>query len=73
MYNTYVVWGHCICHWDFISIKTFINNIIFPQTFASALQSLQQRTWLIHWSLFVFFNHQKGRDLIIDNFLYQPL
>jgi len=36
------------------------------------LQSLQQRTWLIHWSLFVFFNHPKGRDLIIDMFLYQP-
>lgn len=33
---------------------------------------LQQRTWLIHWSLFVFFNHPKGRDLIIDMFLYQP-
>merc|ERR1719361_1814675 len=37
----------------------------------SPLQSLQQRTWLIHWSLFVFFNHPKGRDLIIDMFLYQ--
>jgi len=36
------------------------------------LQSLQQRTWLIHWSLFVFFNHPKGRDLIIDMFLYTP-
>merc|ERR1719208_342110 len=24
-----------------------------------------------HWSLFVFFNHPKGRDLIIDLFLYQ--
>jgi len=37
----------------------------------SPLQSLQQRTWLIHWALFVFFNHPKGRDLIIDMFLYQ--
>uniref|UniRef100_A0A8C5B9Q9 Eukaryotic translation initiation factor 3 subunit E n=1 Tax=Gadus morhua TaxID=8049 RepID=A0A8C5B9Q9_GADMO len=34
--------------------------------------SLQQRTWLIHWSLFVFFNHPKGRDNIIELFLYQP-
>ncbi|XP_008485860.3 eukaryotic translation initiation factor 3 subunit E, partial [Diaphorina citri] len=33
---------------------------------------LQQRTWLIHWSLFVFFNHVKGRDLIIDMFLNRP-
>ncbi|XP_063977636.1 eukaryotic translation initiation factor 3 subunit E-like isoform X2 [Diachasmimorpha longicaudata] len=37
----------------------------------NSLQVLQQRTWLIHWSLFVFFNHAKGRDLIIDMFLYR--
>merc|ERR1719309_1224123 len=36
-----------------------------------ASETLQQRTWLIHWSLFVFFNHPKGRDLIIELFLYQ--
>merc|ERR1719415_343849 len=44
---------------------------IDESTFGSSLQLLQQRTWLIHWSLFVFFNHQKGRDLIIELFLYQ--
>merc|ERR1719334_268653 len=38
----------------------------------SHLQSLQYRTWLIHWSLFVYFNYEKGPDLIIDRFLYQP-
>eukprot|EP00123_Amoebidium_parasiticum_P011305 comp20637_c0_seq1/m.26716 comp20637_c0_seq1/g.26716 ORF comp20637_c0_seq1/g.26716 comp20637_c0_seq1/m.26716 type:complete len:445 (-) comp20637_c0_seq1:140-1474(-) len=36
-----------------------------------ALQQLHQRTWLIHWGLFVFFNHPKGRDAIIDMF-FQP-
>ncbi|PXF41612.1 Eukaryotic translation initiation factor 3 subunit E [Gracilariopsis chorda] len=30
------------------------------------LQQLQHRTWLIHWSLFVFFNHREGRNGIID-------
>lgn len=35
----------------------------------TAVEQLQQRTWLIHWSLFVFFNHDKGRDGIIDMFL----
>merc|ERR1712241_803872 len=44
---------------------------IDESTFGSSLQTLQQRTWLIHWSLFVFFNHAKGRDLIIELFLYQ--
>ncbi|KAI8851172.1 eIF3 subunit 6 N terminal domain-containing protein [Chytridium lagenaria] len=37
----------------------------------SNTHQLQQRTWLIHWSLFVFFNHPKGRDAIIDLF-FQP-
>lgn len=38
----------------------------------NSLQLLQQRTWLIHWSLFVFFNHPLGRELIIEMFLYRP-
>jgi translation initiation factor 3 subunit E len=40
------------------------------------MKQLQQRTWFIHWSLFVFFNHQAGRSGIIDVFLnekYIPL
>merc|ERR1712088_899312 len=48
-----------------------LQQFIDESTFGSSLQTLQQRTWLIHWSLFVFFNHQKGRDLIIELFLYQ--
>jgi hypothetical protein len=24
--------------------------------------------WLMHWSLFVFFNHENGRNSIIDLF-----
>mmetsp|Transcript_11927 Transcript_11927/g.32082 ORF Transcript_11927/g.32082 Transcript_11927/m.32082 type:complete len:498 (+) Transcript_11927:29-1522(+) len=32
------------------------------------LQQLQQRTWLIHWSLFIFFNHSNGRIAIIEMF-----
>jgi len=28
----------------------------------------KQRTWLIHWSLFVFFNHPNGRNGIVDLF-----
>ena len=36
---------------------------------APPLEQLQQRSWLLHWSLFVFFNHAKGHDGIIDLFL----
>lgn len=49
-----------------------LQEVIDASTFVTPLQSLQQRTWLIHWSLFVYFNHPEGRDYIIDKFLYQP-
>ncbi|KAJ3057563.1 Eukaryotic translation initiation factor 3 subunit E [Rhizophlyctis rosea] len=48
-----------------------LKELIDQRTFGSQLLALQQRTWLIHWSLFVFFNHPKGRDGIIDLF-FQP-
>merc|ERR1719184_630908 len=59
-------------NWDTASedlnrLKEYIDT----NTFNSPLEALQQRTWLIHWSLFIFFNHAKGRDLIVEMFLYQ--
>ncbi|OMH81765.1 Eukaryotic translation initiation factor 3 subunit E [Zancudomyces culisetae] len=30
---------------------------------------LQKRVWLLHWALFVFFNHPNGRDGIVDMML----
>ncbi|KAI8908243.1 PCI domain-containing protein [Powellomyces hirtus] len=48
-----------------------LKEMIEQRNFASHLQALQQRSWLIHWSLFVFFNHPKGRDGIVDLF-FQP-
>lgn len=53
---------------DLTRLRDFIDNANF-----SPIQALQQRTWLIHWSVLVFFNHPKGRDLIIEMFLYKPL
>lgn len=35
----------------------------------SALAQLQSRTWLLHWSLFVYFNHPEGRTLLLETFL----
>jgi translation initiation factor 3 subunit E len=34
----------------------------------NSLQTLQQRSWLIHWGLYVYFHHPKGRELLIDLF-----
>ena len=30
-----------------------------------ALAQLHSRTWLLHWSLFVYFNHPQGRILLL--------
>ncbi len=53
---------------DINKLKESIDN----QTFAAPLVQLQQRTWLMHWSLFVFWNHEKGRDELIDLFMSPP-
>lgn len=49
-------------------LREYIDNSSF-----SNIEALQQRTWLIHWSVFIFVNHPKGPDLIIEMFLYKPL
>jgi translation initiation factor 3 subunit E len=54
---------------DLNRLKEYIEGQL--GAFGSALEALQQRAWLLHWSLFVYFNHPKGKDLIIDLFLYQ--
>ncbi|XP_074109566.1 eukaryotic translation initiation factor 3 subunit E-like [Cotesia typhae] len=52
---------------DVYKLREFIDN----SALGSPAHILQQRTWLIHWSLFVFFNHVKGRDALIELFLYR--
>ena len=51
---------------DLNRLREYIDNTSFP----TLLLALQQRTWLIHWSLFIFFNHPKGRELIVEMLLY---
>jgi len=40
-----------------------------PPVFFTPQQQLTHRTWLIHWSLFVFFNAPNGRNAMIELFL----
>jgi translation initiation factor 3 subunit E len=49
-------------------LKT-LKEAIEAKSFPSPLVQLQQRTWLIHWSLFVFFNHPNGRNSIVEMFM----
>lgn len=69
-----VFWGILACHilmsdWDnaledFNRLKDHIDASL-----NNDLMTLQQRTWLIHWSLFIFFNHPQGRDHLTEMFL----
>jgi len=34
-----------------------------------ALVLLYSRTWLVHWSLFIYFNHEQGRVFLLETFL----
>ncbi|KAG6469115.1 eukaryotic translation initiation factor 3 subunit E-like [Zingiber officinale] len=45
-----------------------LKEIIDSKSFSSPLNQLQNRIWLMHWSLFIFFNHENGRNSIIDLF-----
>ncbi|KAG0270153.1 eukaryotic translation initiation factor 3 subunit E [Actinomortierella ambigua] len=75
--NLSALWGKLASeiltgNWDdaLLAIQELKESIDKTQ-FASPLHQLEQRTWFLHWSLFVFFNHPKGRDAIIDLF-FQP-
>jgi translation initiation factor 3 subunit E len=64
------LWGKLACNillhqWDygmedFEKLKTFIDE----DPFRNALQTLQQRTWLMHWGLYLY--HAKGWDCLLD-------
>ncbi|KAG2641166.1 hypothetical protein PVAP13_2KG165800 [Panicum virgatum] len=45
-----------------------LKEIIDSKNFSSPLNQLQNRIWLMHWALFIFFNHENGRNGIIDLF-----
>ena len=73
--NLSALWGILAAHiltlsWDAaLDDLMKLRDIIDTNTFTPVLVQLQQRTWLMHWALFVFFNHENGRNAIIDLFL----
>jgi translation initiation factor 3 subunit E len=65
-----VLWGRLACDilvqdWEAATIAMDVvkNGLeaMASSNQLSALQALQQRTWLLHWSLFVFWNHKPDR------------
>ncbi|KAF2723454.1 eukaryotic translation initiation factor 3, subunit 6 [Polychaeton citri CBS 116435] len=45
-----------------------LKESIDTRLFNNPLAQLQHRTWLIHWSLFPFFNHEPAREALIEIF-----
>ncbi|KAL9595451.1 MAG: hypothetical protein Q9219_006442 [cf. Caloplaca sp. 3 TL-2023] len=48
-----------------------VKESIDTKLFNNPLAQLDHRTWLIHWTLFPFFNHEPARDNITD-MLFSP-
>ncbi|KDQ51240.1 hypothetical protein JAAARDRAFT_41302 [Jaapia argillacea MUCL 33604] len=52
-----------------IDARTPSTSFLVNTNEPSALSQLHSRTWLLHWSLFVYFNHPQGRILLLETFL----
>ncbi|KAI6192744.1 hypothetical protein M3Y94_01321300 [Aphelenchoides besseyi] len=52
---------------DLSKLRAYVES----DPFDSEQELLQHRAWLLHWSLFVYFNFSKGRDEVIEMFLNQ--
>jgi len=45
-----------------------LKDVIDSKNFSTPLIQLQNRIWLMHWSLFIFFNYENGKNGIIELF-----
>ena len=71
------LWGKLACeilmqNWD-VAMEDLmrLKELIDSRSFSGPLVALQQRTWLLHWSLFIFFNHENGKNLLTDLFFQE--
>ena len=75
---TSATWGKLACeilttNWDVVMEEvTKVKDTIDTKLFNNPLAQLQHRTWLIHWALFPFFNHEPARDIITELFFSAP-
>lgn len=52
---------------DLSKLRAYVDS----EPFDTEQELLQHRAWLLHWSLFIFFNVTKGRDEVVEMFLNQ--
>jgi translation initiation factor 3 subunit E len=73
-----ILWGKLCCeilleNWDdsataLTAVKLSIEQLVYTNQM-TALDALRQRTWLLHWSLFVFWNNSaKGLEKMVEFF-----
>lgn len=66
------LWGQLaadilLTHWDDALVGlNQLSDSIEQMTSMPQLDQLKYRTWLIHWGLFIFFNHENGRSSLIE-------
>ncbi|KAF8536049.1 putative eukaryotic translation initiation factor 3 subunit EifCe [Trichophaea hybrida] len=72
--TTQATWGKLACdilrtEWEAAMEEvTKVKDLIEQKLYNNPLAQLQHRTWLIHWTLFPFFNHDPARDTLIELF-----
>ncbi len=75
---TQATWGKLACeilttNWEMVMEEVNkVKESIDTKLFNNPLAQLQHRTWLIHWSLFPFFNYDPARDTITDLLFSAP-
>lgn len=75
---TSATWGKLACdilnaNWEVVMEEVNkVKESIDTKLFNNPLAQLQHRTWLIHWTLFPFFNYEQARDLITELFFSAP-
>jgi len=71
------LWGKLSCeilltHWDAaLENLMALKDAIESGGSSTPLQQLQQRSWLMHWALFLLGNHPNGRNIVTDLFLQE--
>lgn len=56
---------HTLCD----AIGSRASSSLLASAEPASLAQLHSRTWHVHWSLFVYFNHPQGRRLLPETFL----
>ena len=71
---TSATWGKLACdilttQWDMVMEEiNKVKDSIETRLFNNPLAQLENRTWLIHWALFPFFNYEPARDILTETF-----